>query len=229
MDINDQLSAYDEYWQRFSTQILHGRGVGEFSEENSAVVCTTIIARLPSAVCRILYDTVTPLRNRYPSHYYYPPNTIHFTVIDISPISRSDDHGDISPEGFRALDALGKELAGERPLKLRVQGLGLFPTSVFAQLIDVDGRITELRQHVATCLRREAGIELRPPVAPGLAFANLARFTDVPKDGIVAEIEQYRAQPQLDFKTAEFEIVVTDKVLSDRQTTALASFTLAGA
>jgi hypothetical protein len=229
MDVNDQLSVYEAYWREFSTQILQGRGVGEFSEQRSTVVCTTVIARLPFGVSATLHEIMTPLRSRYPGHHHYPPHTIHFTLTDISPIRRGDDHRDISAEGCRALDILGGELAGERPLKLRVQGLGVFPTSVFAQLIDVEGRLTGLRRQVAACLRREAGIEVRPPVAPGLVFANLMRFTDVPHDGVVAGVERYRARPRLDFDAARFEIVATDKVLSDRRTTALGGLTLAGA
>lgn len=218
MKIADQLAAYDDYWREFSAQIAAGRGVGDFCEAKSQVVCATIVARLPLHVATVLVDVLEPLRRKCPDHYFYPADTIHLTLIDVSPLAEGCDFEGIPPLALEAFSQLDSELRDEPPLKLRLRGLGLFPTTIFAQLFDLESRITDLRERIGEILRRETGAVLRPAVAPGLVFANLARYSAVPSAEIVDGVGAFREWPDLSFKVENFEIVTTDKVLSRRRT-----------
>jgi hypothetical protein len=228
VDISDQLAAYERYWRTFSAQIVSGKGIGELTESESRVVCATIVARLPSAVASALVDALKPLIERFPEHYYYPVETIHLTLTDLSLLFDGSDFSKISLATARALSVLEEELSDEPPMKLRVQGFGLFPTTVFGQLLDLDGRVTDLRERVGELLRREVGAVLRPAVAPGLVFANVARYSVPPSAGVVDEIARFRECPRLSFEAANFEIVTTDKVLSRRNTTVHGRLKFAG-
>jgi hypothetical protein len=229
VEISDQLAVYDDYWSRFGTQIAAGRGVGEFSEMTSQVVCATIVARLPGWVSATLVEALSPLRANHPEHYFYPAETIHFTLIDVSQLAEENDFGRILLAASHAFSVLVDELLGERPFKLRLRGLGVFPTTIFGQLLDVEGRITGLREHISDSIRRETGVVLRPPVSPGLVFANLVRYSAVPRVEILEEIDPLRAKPELSFEVTDLEVVVTDKVLSSKNTTVHERLKLAGA
>jgi hypothetical protein len=228
VDISDQFAAYEGYWRTFSAQIVSGKGVGEFIESKSRVVCATIVARLPPAVASALVDALRPLEERFPEHYYYPAETIHLTLTDLSPLFDGGDFSKISLAAARAFLLLEEELRDEPPMRLRVQGFGLFPTTVFGRLFDLDGRITDLRERVGELLRREVGAVLRPAVAPGLVFANVARYSVAPTAGVVEEVARFRECPRLSFEAANFEIVTTDKVLSQRNTTVHGRLKFAG-
>lgn len=228
MEISDQLAAYDDYWRKFGAQIAGGGGAGEFSESESQVVCATIVARLPAAVATALVDVLGPLRKKFPGHYFYPADTIHLTLIDVSPLVDFGDFSRIPVSAVKAFSILEEELRDEPPLELRLQGLGLFPTTVFGQLLDLKGRITYLRERVGELLRRETGVVLRPAVVPGLVFSNVVRYTAVPSAGVVDEVGACREAPRLSFEVANFEVVTTDKVLSRRHTTVHGRLKLAG-
>jgi hypothetical protein len=129
---------------------------------------------------------------------------------------------------MKAFSLLTEELHDEPPLKLRLQGLGVFPTTVFGQLLDLEGRITYLRERVGELLRRETGAVLRPAIAPGLVFANVVRYSAAPSAGIVDEVGAFRERPRLSFEVTNFDVVTTDKVLSRRHTTVHGQLKLAG-
>jgi hypothetical protein len=191
-------------------------------------VCATVVARLPEAVSTALVNVLEPLRRRFPDHYFYPVETIHFTLIDVSPLIKMDDFSRIPLAAVEAFSLLEEELHDEPPLKLRLQGLGLFPTTVFGQLLDLEGRITHLRDRVGELFRRETGAMLQSAVAPGLVFANLVRYSAVPSAGVVDEVRTLRGRPRLSFEVANFEVVTTDKVLSRRNTTVHGRLKFAG-
>ncbi len=228
MEISDQLAAYDDYWRKFSAQIVDGGGVGEFSESQSQVVCATIVARLPAAVATALVNVLKPLRMKFPNHYFYPADTVHLTLVDVSSLVEDGDFTRISPATEKAFSLLADELLDEPPLKLRLQGLGLFPTTVFGQLLDLESRITRLRERIGELIRRETGAVLRPAVAPGLVFANLVRFSTVPSAEVVNEVGALREQPRQSFEVANFEVVTTDKVLSRQRTIVHGRLTFGG-
>ena len=226
--ISDQLAAYDDYWSKFAAQILEGRGAGNFVESESHVVCATIVARLPQSVSSTLVEALSPLRAKFPNHYFYPSDTIHFTLIDVSSVAENGDFDRLPPVAMDAFSILAKELLDERPLKLRLCGLGVFPTTILGQLLDLEDRVNELRERVSASVRRETGAVLRPPVTPGLVFANLVRYSSVPQAGIIEEISVLRTRPDRLFDVADFELVATDKVLSWERTTVHGRLTLAG-
>lgn len=228
VEISDQLATYDDYWHKFGAQVAGGDGVGEFSESESQVVCATIVARLPTGIATALVDVLKPLRRKFPDHYFYPADTIHLTLLDVSPLIEDGDLSRIPLAAVNAFSLLERELHDQPPLKLRLQGLGLFPTTIFGQLLDLEGRITYLRERVSELLRRETGAVLRPAVAPGLVFANLVRYSAVPATAVVDEVSAFRERPRLSFEVANFEVVTTDKVLSRRCTTVHARLKFAG-
>jgi hypothetical protein len=213
--VSEQHKIYNDFWRRFSQQIREGCCASElYSPQSSMRVCTTIVSRLPRTVSAAIHQVLAPLESEIAHHYNYPIDDYHFTLLDISPIVTDPDFGSLSPDATAAVSKLAEDLAWEVPLRLRIKGLGVFPTTVFAQILDIDGRVTDLRNRVTLILERETSAILRPPLAPGLIFSNVIRFCTTPKQAIINLVSTIREVPEIEFEAADFEVVSTDKALT---------------
>lgn len=218
MAVVDQCEIYAGLWRKFSEQIRNGQGVGDFRPEASQRVCTTIVSRLPQPVSVLLRRFIAPLASDSPEHYYHPASDYHFTLLDISPIAASGNYDSLPGAALSALSALARSLTNERPIRLSAKGLGVFPTTVFLQLLDIEGRVAELRERIRTVIAGELAIQLQPPLVDGVIFANVARFCRVPSPSVVDFVSAAREAPELEFEASEFEVVSTDKALSSPAT-----------
>jgi hypothetical protein len=214
----DQQKVYDQFWNDFGGKIRDGEGIGGFHRESTQRICTTIVSRLPKPASTLLSNFMAQLSAQDPGHYYYPITDYHFTLLDISPVVLDGNFGHLSSEAVSAICTLAKSMSVERPLCLSARGLGVFPTTVFLQLLDIDGRVTELRNMVKRIIADELSITLMPPLVSDIVFANTVRFCQIPSVSVFEFVSAAREVPAFEFAANEFEVVSTDKALSETAT-----------
>jgi 2'-5' RNA ligase len=185
----------------------------------------TAIVRPPATLAAALASVADDLRRLDGAHHFYPPASIHVTVLSLVPWL-----GGAEAEG-RVLAAVQAALAETLPFPLRVAGLGASPSTVFAELDSPGGGIVAVRRRLAARLG-PAGGERRWARAVilflGLAFANLVRFRGPVSPALVDRVRALRRQPLGEFRVEAVEIVRTDKVLSAGATELIARMPLAG-
>lgn len=218
MNMQQQWETYGQLWHGFSSQISQGAGAGDFSPENLPRMCTSVVSRLPHAVAVTLTKAISALEPAPRRHYYYPPSDCHLTLLDVSQVTRPQHRDPLTESTRQAFRAIAGSLAREAPLRLRVKGFGVFPTTVFAQLLDLDDRVTAIRNLIAKIVERETGARLAPPPAPGLVFANVVRFCETPGERVIHFVSGLRDAPEADFEASVFEIVSTDKAMTQAGT-----------
>jgi hypothetical protein len=140
------------------------------------------------------------------SHYVYPSDTVHVTVINLD---RATVEPTVAIARLRSRDLVAPTFV--------VNGLGCSPDTVFLRCVH-DATFAELRREVrqAFCVERSGRF---PSVLSRLTFANVIRF-DGP--GECPERLDHRG----DFVARRLEIVRTDRYLSEGGTTVLAELPL---
>jgi 2'-5' RNA ligase len=169
----------------------------------------TTVVRIPGGVADALTAAQTRLRHRDPTHYYYPPQTMHFTVANL-------DH---APSHL--VDQLPSLLGGLRRFEVAVQGLGVSPTTVFAQVLADDAAVRELRARLAALAPRSASFRLLDTLMRNVAVVNIVRFSGSVSAPFLTEVARMRKQRFGRFSVAHVELVRTDRLLSDAGTHAL--------
>jgi 2'-5' RNA ligase len=172
----------------------------------------TTVVRLPAEVAEQLAAAGSGLLGARSSHYPYPPQSIHLTVLGLA-----DGAG---------LEQDVREIAKRHPpFGVEVRGLNVSRETVFAELYPVGSGLRELREGLRHLESREHGPASRW-LRRRLAHANLIRFAGRAEPGLLAGVGRLRAARFGRFDVAEIELVQTDKVLSDQGTRTLGRFPL---
>lgn len=170
---------------------------------------STTVVRMPSEVADRLVAAQARLRQRDRAHYYYPPQTMHFTVSNLDHAARD------------LVAQLPSVLEGFRPFEVAVYGLGVSPTTVFAQALPEDSAVRELRARLSVLAPRPASLRLLDMLIRNVAFVNIVRFSGSVSAGLLAEVAYMRKRPFGRFSVGQVEVVRTDRLLSDAGTQAL--------
>ena len=166
----------------------------------------TIIARLPEPVTTALSEVTAELKLRNSAHYYYPPETMHFTLQNLDDVRwRCSDH-------FEWLAQLRSDLQSYQPFVVRARGLGVSSSTVFVQLFPENNSISELRYKLLG--GRSALRGFRTRAFRHLSFANIVRFSGPISLPFVQEVARRYAFFFGGFTIRQLEVVLTDKVLS---------------
>jgi 2'-5' RNA ligase len=187
----------------------------------AAAVHLTTVVRLPAAVAAALAPVVERLRALGPGHHWYPPQTLHVTVMNLDGLAPSI--GGPAPGDPAA--PVRELVAAHPPFRLAVRGLGVAPGGVFALALPGDATLRSLRDGLA---RLPAGGTRRRRVGRGLGHANLVRFSGPVTARFLAEVAGLRRQDFGTFTVDEVELVRTDRLLSPQGTTTLGRLPLAG-
>lgn len=216
MDIvtDGQTAIFQDFWTRFSASIKEDGTACDYPapEEQYPQYNTTVI-RLPEP---IQHQLATAAKFLLPDAFHYPAHTIHLTLINIDLLLV----GQPSPDWSALSRIIQKELGSLQPLQLAVRGINVFPTGIFAQIYDVRGNIEEYRSRIVQATARlHPGDTRIKAVAPGAAFANLAKFQ---QRGIEYDftkvLRAYRERDFGSFSPSALELVTTDRLLSDAAT-----------
>src|SRR5512132_447068 len=177
----------------------------------------TTVVRIPGGVADALTAAQTRLRQQGPAHYYYPPQTMHFTVANL-------DHA-----ATHLVDQLPSTLAGFRRFEVAVHGLGVSPTTVFAQALPEDSAVRDLRAHLSALAPQPASFRLLDTLIRNVAVVNIVRFSGSVSAPFLTEVAHMRKRPFGRFSVAHVELVRTDRLLSDAGTQALGVLALGDA
>ncbi|HJP90904.1 MAG TPA: 2'-5' RNA ligase family protein [Pyrinomonadaceae bacterium] len=216
---------FQAIWHRFSSELRTTGGKVEMQVPSATVgnasVLTTVIR-----ICPDLYPSISEvalsIQRAYPPHYFYPLTDMHFTVLNCMAFLSEPEElkaDDITRIARRLRDVF----VSFKPVAVQLRGLNVFPTTVFIQIFDPAGSISELRHRIRTCLAEDywnsemEGKLLVPD--PLLSFSNLLRFREAVPTDFVDLVEKYRNK---DFGMCQLkgvELVTTDKLLSRENTT----------
>jgi hypothetical protein len=166
------------------------------------------------------------LQSLYPAHHYYPADTIHMTIRKLDDAVREECD---PPSLFSKIRDLAE---GSGPFILKGKGLGVSPNSVFLQLYPEDQGLTDLRRQFSGATndrdrRRREGSGILGGLArrylfEKMAFATLVRFSGPVTPAFLAKVARHRETDFGTFSIDAFEIVRTDKFLSNAGTEIIA-------
>jgi 2'-5' RNA ligase len=188
----------------------------------------TLVARLPQVHNTAIGEIVAKLRRKYPSHHYYPSETIHLTIKNL------DSIGFDNIERIELLNQLRNCIESCGPFFMQGKGLGVSPNSVFLQLFPEDHSLANLRRKLSSLDQRNDRISkqtvfdmLLTALFRELAFANLVRFSGSLSTSLIRDIGRYRSTCFARFPIEVLQVVQTDKLLSNAGTKIISQFTLA--
>jgi hypothetical protein len=198
---------------------LTGRGLRDgpidpsYADPDAPADIVTSVIRLPPAVAARLHDLAASVVEQQPGQYAYPAEAIHTTLV--GPAGRPgqtvasilDDIRDVAPL-----------IAGTR---LRVAGLYLGPSTVFARLEASGGDLTRarhlLRDRWATAPERGLERLLRER----LLWTTIVRLSAPPSRDFVSAVARRRRIRSDPFPLEAVELARTNRVMARGRTTSL--------
>lgn len=176
--------------------------------------CLTTIIRVPEQVGVRIESSLREIRHHWPGHAYYPPASMHVTVLNLDPYVAAD--GDETGEGTvidRSADVLGRQ----RQFRVTLRGLNVSPWTVFAQVYGADGPVSAMRASLRRSLHEQSDArrhDSRLRRALPLVLSNVARFSAPVDPALLRAVRRLRDPPFGPFYVREIEIVRTDGFLS---------------
>jgi len=183
--------------------------------------CLTTIVRVPEPIGVRIESSLREILDRWPGHAYYPPASMHVTVLNLDPYVAAD--GDEDGEGTvidRSADVLGRQ----RPFRVMLRGLNVSPWTMFAQVYRADGPVSAMRASLRRALHEQTAARRRDSRmrrALPLVLSNVARFTSPVDPALLRAARQRRDHLFGSFNVREVEIVRTDGFLSPGATEVL--------
>lgn len=221
---------FDEVWEREAPAISRGEGFVDIADGagvRPSPPIVTLVSRLPSDTARRLAVDAQNIAREVPGHYIYPEADLHVTTLFVGNFLFSSGLPTCTRSEMH--DVIREEIAATPPLKFVVRGLGLFRSTIFAQMHDVHGdRMLGLRSRLHARLSATTGRAATPLPSAHLVFANLIRFLHRPEPRLPAILEGFRHTEYGLVTLEEIQLVETDKFLSHGATTVLNTYSLLG-
>lgn len=222
--VDEQEKVFSGFWDKFSTQIAGGQGAVDFPTGNDLLPHhITTITRLPQNLASGLYEKLGGI---CPEEYHYPSTDIHMTFINLDKLLNYRE--DIDWNGLA--NAISSAIEGLPELHFRLKGIGVFPTTIFAQAYDESGVLEQYRSAIAEAVTNHQSLNISPDeikaLVPGIIFANVIRFKQKPQPEIIQAIGNLRNLDIGAFKPTKLELVATNKLLSLEHTVVHANIQL---
>jgi hypothetical protein len=178
----------------------------------------TTVLRVRPATADAIWDQLAPVRERWPDARWYPPGTMHVTVLNLNPVDRS---------GVDVGAALGTAAAAVPAVTLAYDGFGLSPDSGLVW-VDAGDDLRRLRDAVRAAVGLPAPRGLGDRVLATVGYANVVRFEAPPGPEFLRAWRRLPPVGRADQVTA-VELVTSDRYLSDDATQLLARVDLGNA
>jgi len=219
---------FDDIWLKFAGPVRGAVLSAPKPGEPSNIL--TSVVRIPAQLADDIMTVVSALSRRFPGHYLYPKTDLHLTVLNCTP-ALEDPRQPSSDEVHSIAEDFQEIVSQFRPFQLRLCGLNVFPTTVFAQVLDESHSLETLRER----LRRRFDERLRWSgthdaaqlvPSPSLSYVNVLRFDSVVEPALLDGINHLRRVDLGHFTVSSIELVTTDKLLSMPHTVSQARFVL---
>ena len=185
--------------------------------------CLTTVVRVPDRVGERIEAALEEVRDRWPGHAYYPPTSMHVTVLNLDPYVAAGEGERGEPVVIeRTAVVLGRN-AGFR---VTLRGLNVSPWTVFAQAYGADAPVARMRASLRNAFREQEDAPRRDsPLrrAMPLVLANAVRFMGPVHPDLLRALRPWRDRTFGAFDVREVEIVRTDGFLSADKTEVLST------
>lgn len=212
----NQKKNFEVLWDKYSVQVANGDSYAD-NEVKSKEIITSVV-RLPQQITSQLVEISGQIGEQFSKLYIYPADTIHTTVLYLSPYIMEEEIMFQNLE--RVKEIIRNVVYNAYSITAKVCGLGLFPTTIFAQIyINEPEKMVKLRQEIAGKLKKEGFFGEKTKVYErglnwGLSFSNIIRFCAPVSGEIVKMVCKNHDRDFGTFKLDSLEIVNTDKYLS---------------
>ena len=180
--------------------------------------CLTTLIRVPEPVGVRIEAALEELRTRWPGHAYYPPSSMHVTVLNLDPYVTVG----AGAAGEQAvIDRAVRMLSQHRRFRVTLRGLNVSPWTVFAQAYGADAQVSRLRASLRRAFREQKDAPRRDsPLrrALPLVLSNAVRFTGPVDPALLRALHRWRDHTFGPFEVREVEIVRTDGFMSPDRT-----------
>ena len=153
--MSNQDHKFEILWDKYSKQVYEGKSYVDIKSNSKEIV--TLVARLPQNIAEQLAIVSGQVSEQISDLYVYPPETMHTTILFLSPYIREEK---IESQNINAIKEIVRNVIyNTDSITAHIHGLGLFPTTVFAQLhIENVEKIVTLRHEIAQNLKKEGFI-----------------------------------------------------------------------
>ena len=213
--MEEQQATFKRLWDRFSRQVSNNDGFVDYPDQTGlrSQYVTTVV-RLPQDIAQKCFSS---LALELPNDYHYPMSDMHLTLLNLDALLAN--HALDNEQKMVLVEKIEKSISTLPPLEFKVSGLGLFPTTIYAQIYDVNEALEIYRKAIKDAVNELTGGESDgQALVKGIAFANLVRFKQKPGPKLVGIINNLREVEFGSFTAARFELVTTDKLLSQENT-----------
>jgi hypothetical protein len=187
--------------------------------------CLTTVIRVPEPVGVRIEAALGDLRVRWPGHAYYPPSSIHVTVLNLDPYVSAEE-GSEAAVIERAAEVLGRH----GRFRVTLRGLNVSPWTLFAQAYGADAQVAGLRASLRDAFQEQADAPRRDsPLrrALPLVLANAVRFMGPVDPALPRALRPWRDHTFGPFEVHEVQVVRTDGFMSPHRTDVLETVRLA--
>lgn len=185
--------------------------------------CLTTVIRVPEPVGVRIESALRGIRERWPEHAYYPPSSMHITVLNLDPfVAAGEGAAAEAAVVARAADVL----ATHRRFRITLRGLNISPWTVFAQAYGADASVARLRASLRGAFEEQRDASRRDsPLrrAVPLVLTNAARFRGPVDAALLRALRPWRAGVFGPFEVREVEVARTDGFFSAERTQVLAT------
>lgn len=180
--------------------------------------CLTTVIRVPEPVGVRIEAALRDIHDRWPEHAYYPPSSMHVTVLNLDPyVAAGEGEAGVEAVIARAVEVVGRH----RRFRVTLRGLNVSPWTVFAQAYGADAEVSRLRASLRGAFEEQKDAPRRDsPLrrAMPLVLSNAVRFRGPVEPALLRALRPWRARTFGPFEVREIEIARTDGFFSAGRT-----------
>jgi hypothetical protein len=232
--ISELALRYDHQWKHNKELLRNGQLIcPDMNQGNTAtneyiltLVC--ILERQSKKILSKVINVQNVLKDLDPNHYYYPPSTIHITLIGCTPFQNSPKK--ISKNRINmVLDVCKSEFKKlEKMPSLYIKGLNANRFSIFFQAFCMDGVFLNLKEKIFSQLKVNGVFSINDRKWDEIHL-NLVKFIHSDPSNmkyIVKKIDSLRNVEIGMLKIKEVELIITDRLQSPKNTTSIRKISL---
>ncbi len=184
--------------------------------ENDDQICLTSVVFIPEDIAdKIITKIIKPLKQIEPGHYYYPTESMHFTVKNIRTINNPPS---FTESDILKVDQIFKEVISEcSPFSLYIEEAIKFPTSISLMAYS-SSVLGDLVKNLDNGLNKIGVTDNKKYFSNSVFFGNITicRFTHDPSKKLRNKIKKMRNIKIGEMKAEEINLITCNSVCSKK-------------